>query len=390
MTAHPANLDTAEKPFRKRKTLSPESHDPPKGLDTEPPKKPAPSDLPKEGLEGLSDEALSTIRDFCLFLSGIKGRSKHTLRAYAQNLKDYFLFLENKKLSYLKAGKTEIRAWVFSLRARLDNVSIARALSAIKSFYAWQIREGLLALNPAVLVRSPKQSVRQAKFLTPSEAGALLDQKAQTPSDLRDMAILELAYSSGLRVAELVALDIRDANLKASLVMVRSGKGGKDRLVPMGQPAVKALKAWLKARPAFMAEAALKDPNDPLTHPGEALFLGKKLGQRLCDREVRRILASKLASAGLDTQYGPHSLRHSFATHLLSAGADLRAIQEMLGHRSLGTTQRYTHLDLSTLREAYKAHPRARMTPETGQAPGPPISENKNIAPAMAKITQYR
>jgi integrase/recombinase XerC len=175
----------------------------------------------------------------------------------------------------------------------------------------------------------------------------------------RDQAVFELVYSTGLRVGELVALNLDAVDLKNLTVLVRRGKGGKDRLVPFGQPAAEALKAWLILRPELL---------DPKKDDGQlALFLGRR-GGRLNDREVRRVLEARLDNRGLDRRYSPHSLRHSFATHLLSAGADLKAIQEMLGHSSLATTERYTHLDLDRLRQVYRqAHPRAKESPKDDQ-----------------------
>jgi integrase/recombinase XerC len=184
---------------------------------------------------------------------------------------------------------------------------------------------------------------------------------------LRDQAVLELAYSSGLRVGELVALDPGDVDLAGARVLVRRGKGGKDRLIPMGPPAAKALALWLERRRHLcpLPEGGPKGAGAGTSGP---LFLGRR-GGRLHDREVRRILSRRLAGAGLDASLGPHSLRHSFASHLLIAGADLKSIQDMLGHSSLAVTQRYTHLDLDHLRRAYRAHPRAKAGPDAGSAP---------------------
>lgn len=184
---------------------------------------------------------------------------------------------------------------------------------------------------------------------------------AADPVAARDQAVLELAYSTGLRVGELVALDVKDVDFSASRVLVRHGKGAKDRLVPMGIPAAEALRAWLEKRGHLAVKgASLK------SGPVKALFLGSR-GGRLNDREVRRILDKRLLETGLDSALSPHGLRHSFASHLLAAGADLKSIQEMLGHSSLAATERYTHLDLDKLRQAYRAHPRARAD---SQKPG--------------------
>jgi integrase/recombinase XerC len=248
------------------------------------------------------------------------------------------------------------------------------------------VREGRAAWNPAAAVARPKLARRQPRFLTAAEAGDLLEDRrpgqgappaaGAAPEPLprhsaRDQAVLELAYSSGLRVGELVSLDVDDLDLSGGWVRVRDGKGGKGRVVPVGLPAARAARAWLAVRGAPPAPSGGK--------PSRALFLGAR-GGRLDPREVRRILGRRLAAAGLDPAYSPHSLRHSFATHLLESGADLRAIQEMLGHASLSTTELYTHLDLSSLRRAYAAHPRA--LPQTGSArPSPPADRRDDDVP---------
>ncbi|MDR1607753.1 MAG: tyrosine-type recombinase/integrase [Deltaproteobacteria bacterium] len=283
---------------------------------------------------------------------GASQRSPHTLRAYAGDLGQFALSLGSA--SFLTAGQAQIRSFVFSLRGSRANAAIGRALSALNSFYAWLIAEGQLEHNPAQSVQRPKTPKKKPLFLTPREVLELLesvqDQEGE-PHWLRDQAALELLYSAGLRVGELVALDISDLDLTQGRVLVRQGKGAKDRLVPVGLPAIEALKKYLAPRALDLKARANKKAISPL-------FLGSR-GQRLGDREVRRLLDRRLALAGLDNRYHPHSLRHSFATHLLSNGADLRAIQEMLGHQSLEATQLYAHLDLGALKQAYQAHPRA-------------------------------
>ena len=309
-------------------------------------------------------EALEKFKKYQVSL----GRSVHTVRAYTSEIKAFGEFLERRNLAWTEAGKAEVRAFLFDLKGRkLTNSSISRHLSSLRAFYRWLIREGDSDWNPAASVVGPKLPRNQALFFTEREAEILLEDEpvkreaqegeaAQEPPvenskssilEVRAQAVLELIYSTGLRVGELVRLDITDVDFRASRLLVRLGKGGKDRLVPFGEPAAMALQAWLECR----AEIAV----DP-----DALFLGRR-GGRLGDREVRRFLTTRLNRQGLDQRYSPHSLRHSFATHLLSAGADLSAIGEMLGHSSLATTERYTHLDLDGLRRTYsKAHPRAK------------------------------
>jgi integrase/recombinase XerC len=324
-------------------------------------------------------------------MAAVRNRRPNTLIAYARELRGYAAFLAARGTGLHEAGKIHLRTYVLELRSRLDNSSIARALSAIKSFGAWLVREGRSGWSPASAVKRPKLAKRQPRFLSVAEAKDLLDadpsrsaasgsaappREARKPGPraaaplhaARDQAVLELAYSSGLRVGELSALDLGDLNLSEGWVYVRSGKGAKDRAVPVGLPAADAARAWLKVRSAMFLGL------DPSRRP-EALFLGAR-GGRLPDREIRRILRKRLALAGLDVGYSPHSLRHSFATHLLESGADLKAIKDMLGHSSLSTTERYTHLDLGSLRRAYRAHPRALSQPDGARSSGDADTED--------------
>ncbi len=302
--------------------------------------------------------------DILNFINHLKvlGRSPHTIRAYSAELESFRQFLAERKQNHLTATKAEIRLYLFELKANRPS-SIARALAALRSFYRWLMAEGLIETNPAIGLIGPKKAQKQPLFLTERETQILLDApdapaidspKTTATSDFaeRNQALFELAYSSGLRVGELVRLDLRDIDLKRQTLLVRQGKGAKDRHVPVGTVAARAVEAWLGKRGYFF---------DP-AKSGEALFLGRR-GGRLNDREVRRVLDARLSERGLDHRYSPHSLRHTFATHLLTAGADLKAIGDMLGHSSLATTERYTHLDLDRLRQVHRnAHPRARQT----------------------------
>ncbi|MDL2259392.1 tyrosine recombinase XerC [Deltaproteobacteria bacterium OttesenSCG-928-K17] len=296
------------------------------------------------------------VEEFEKYLQGVLGRSAHTVRAYGGEVRLFGRFLESRGRAFDQAEKNDVRAFLFELKGReLGNVSISRALSSLRAFYRWRVRGGFMDHNPAASVAGPKQPKKQSLFLTERETEILLsgdgeESGSRSPEQLRDQAVFELAYGAGLRVGELVGLDLDDVNLAAATVMVRRGKGGKDRLTPFGQTAAEALAAWLKARGGFISPGG----------ESRALFLGRR-GGRLNDRQVRRVLDARLAERGLDTRYSPHSLRHSFATHLLASGADLKAIQEMLGHSSLATTERYTHLDLERLRRVYRqSHPRAK------------------------------
>jgi integrase/recombinase XerC len=231
--------------------------------------------------------------------------------------------------------------------------TIARRIASIRSWCRFLCRQGLLANNPAVGLRGPRQERKLPHFLTREDMLRLLEAPpAATPLGLRDRAILEALYSAGLRVSELTGLDLADVDLDSGLATVR-GKGRRERLALFGPQAVEALQAWLAARTAMLAKRG------PAALRNEALFLNKS-GSRLTSRSVGRLLEKYLAMAGLDPRTSPHTLRHSFATHLLDAGADIRSVQELLGHRNLTTTQIYTHVTTQRLRDSYhRAHPRA-------------------------------
>jgi integrase/recombinase XerC len=226
---------------------------------------------------------------------------------------------------------------------------MGRHLSALRTFFAFLKREGRVEGNPAKAVGTPRRERTLPRTLSVSEAAAVVETKGREGVlGLRDRALLELLYATGLRVSELVGLRLEDVDLSARQVRT-VGKGRKERVVPFGQPAGAAVRAWLKAR-ATLAPA----PRD-----AEIVFLNARAG-RLTDRSVRRVLDRAVQEAAVPRHASPHALRHSFATHLLAAGADLRSIQELLGHASLSTTQRYTHLDAERLIEVYrKSHPRA-------------------------------
>lgn len=228
--------------------------------------------------------------------------------------------------------------------------TVARKLASMRSFFAYCQREGWIAINPGKPLRSPKRGRTLPRFLTGDEIGRLLAApRPEAAGGLRDRALLELMYSAGVRVRELVDLDDADLDLTNGTVRVR-GKGRRERLGIVGSHARQALRAWLDARPARVPMRGVRRP----------LFINK-LGGRLSVRGVARLLEKHLATAGLARRASPHTLRHSFATHLLDAGADIRSVQELLGHKSLVTTQVYTHVTTSRLLEAFeRAHPRAR------------------------------
>lgn len=277
-----------------------------------------------------------------------KNVSPHTLRAYELDGHEFLKFLgENKNVTHLR-----LRAYLAGLRSRgLSKSSIARKLAALRSFFRFLCREEILKSNPIVALRTPKQEKRLPKILTADEVTRLLDTTSgDEPADLRDRAILEMLYSTGMRVSELAALNVKDVDFFAEIVVVM-GKRRKERVCHLGSHALKALDAWLERRGISKVKASrCSDP----------LFVNLK-GTRLTTRSIARVLAKRLTQAGLSTRSTPHTLRHSFATHLLDRGADLRSVQELLGHASLSSTQIYTHLSAERLKEVYeKAHPLAK------------------------------
>jgi len=308
-------------------------------------------------LEGL-------IGAFLEHLAEERGYSQHTLRAYRGDLERFLTFVargfHNTTEDRLRTDVVDtaaVRAFLAHLtQAKVGARSQARALSAVRSLFRFACRAGLLETNPAAAVRTPKQPQRLPRELRPGEIENLLDAAGSTTEQpelaLRDRAILELLYATGLRVGELVSLDWADLDLDDGTLRV-VGKGDKERMVPFGQTAQRALLAWLGAWDAVRARAAT-------VRGGEPLFLNFR-GGRLTDRSVRRILDACVAAAALHAGVHPHAIRHSFATHLLENGADLRMIQELLGHSSLATTQRYTHLEIDRLMTVYReSHPRAK------------------------------
>jgi integrase/recombinase XerC len=274
-----------------------------------------------------------------------KNVSPHTLRGYLSDLEQLADFLGEKDVD--SVDHQTLRRFVAHLMDLKERKSsIARKLSAVRSFFRFLNREGIVAANPARLVATPKRERRLPAVLTVDDAARVIDAKARDEgSALRDRAILETLYSTGIRVSELVGMNREDINVHDRVVRIR-GKGRKERIVPVGRKALDAVHAYL----------ALKE-NGP---EAAAVFTGPA-GKRLTVRTVQRILENRRKSLGLAQKASPHTLRHSFATHMLESGADLRALQELLGHASLSTTQRYTHLNLDALMETYdKAHPRAK------------------------------
>lgn len=287
------------------------------------------------------------IEQFYDSLKAERDASPNTLKAYAIDLKEFLQFIDKKPED---VDNLDIRSFLASLHHRkLKKSSVSRKLATIRSFFKYLHREGVVKKNPAKLVASPKVPKSLPRFLTVDETFALMEApKGDTFHASRDRAILELLYSSGLRVSELTALDINDLDMKESLIRVK-GKGKKERIIPVGSKAIDAIKNYLPERILIKK----KSP---------AYFLNSR-GGRLTQRTVRRIVVKYGKLIALRGSLSPHTLRHTFATHLLHSGADLRSIQELLGHLSLSTTQKYTHVDIAHLMDVYdKAHPLAKKT----------------------------
>jgi integrase/recombinase XerC len=301
------------------------------------------------------------IRQFIQYLSSEKNASPHTCRCYQEDLEEFEKFLRSHEEGVFTSGRPEwekvdriaIRKYLSVLHRINKKSSIARKISTLRSFYRYLVQERIVSTNPAKVVSTPKVEKTLPATLTVDEAFELMEsphrplkkgsQAEAKSSPLRDRAILELLYSSGLRVGELVGLNLKHLDLHLGIVRVM-GKGRKERIVPIGEKAVAAIKVYLDQR---------ADPENE-----SPLFVNLR-GGRLTSRSVARLMKKYTKASGIVRKVSPHSLRHSFATHLLDAGADIREIQEMLGHASLSTTQKYIHLSPGKLMEVYdKAHPR--------------------------------
>lgn len=295
------------------------------------------------------------IAQFLVYMRVERGASAHTLKGYREDLiaaAEYFAEEDGATPDPASLTSVDMRGLLAALHeAGYAKTSIARKLASLRSFYRFGQREGWVKTNPARALRNPRKGRSLPHFLTTADIGKLLSAPpAGEPMGLRDRAILETLYSAGLRVSELVGLNDGDADLAQGVLRVR-GKGRRERLSPLGSFAIRALKAWLRVRTLSPKESQGR----------EAPVFTNRFGKRLTTRSVGRMLEKYLRETGLDRRTSPHTLRHSFATHLLDRGADIRSVQELLGHKSLVTTQIYTHVSTANLRAAYeKAHPRAR------------------------------
>lgn len=293
------------------------------------------------------------LESYYQYLRSEKRLSPHTLKNYRRDIEAFAGFTESidsntqEKIFWPKVNSHLVRSFIASQhRSGLSSSSIQRSLSAIRSFYNYLLREGKVVNNPVQGIRAPKGAQKLPKPLDVDQVSRLLDIDSQEPLAIRDRAMMELLYSSGLRLAELVSLDINDIDMKDATVRI-TGKGAKTRVVPVGRLARQAIQGWQKIR------GQLADVDE------HALFVSKQ-GKRLGPRSIQQRLQYWGQRQALDGRVHPHKLRHSFASHLLESSGDLRAVQELLGHADISTTQIYTHLDFQHLAKVYdQAHPRA-------------------------------
>lgn len=292
------------------------------------------------------DEILHSFLDF---LSVEKGYSRNTILAYSSDLNKWIIFLKKEKIAWGQAGEEDLVRFIHEQsRAGLSARSLARMISSLKSFYKFLLLDGLVEKNQAANLSSPKIWLKLPQFLTVDEVESLLQQPDESRiRGIRDRAMLELLYATGLRVSELVSLKIKELNMEEGFLLCR-GKGGKERIVPVGKSARQAIRRYLqKARPKLTRA------------PCDFLFLTSR-GGAFSRQGFWKMLKAYACKSGLSLKISPHILRHSFATHLLERGADLRSVQLMLGHAQITTTQIYTHVSRERLRQVYeKYHPRA-------------------------------
>ena len=290
------------------------------------------------------------LSQFLTSLKHEKNASPHTISSYRRDLLQLACFLEEKKVKLKEIDNIVLRGFLAVLQGRKNKKStIARKLASIRSFLQFCIKMKWLEDNPAKVVATPKQEKHVPSFLSEDEMAEFLDiPDSRQPLDSRDKCVLELLYATGIRVSELVGINLEDVDFTERLIRIR-GKGKKERIVPFGKKAEDSLASYIRAR----HQLNRGEGNDA------ALFLNYR-GERLTSRSVERIVDRYIRITAMRRKISPHSLRHSFASHLLSRGADLRVIQELLGHESLATTQKYTHLDLKQLLDVYKkSHPRS-------------------------------
>ncbi|MCP4786306.1 MAG: tyrosine recombinase XerC [Fuerstiella sp.] len=299
----------------------------------------------------------SAAPSFLNYLKVERNCSELTIKSYADDLSHLSEFILEQFGTVPRPDAievTQLRSYVAYLHeCGYAQATVARRLACLRSFFRYCQREGLCDSNPAKPLRTPRAGKKLPHFLTTEEVGRLLLAPLATKDDgLRDRAILETVYSAGLRVAEVVGLDLQDYDRPSGIIRVR-GKGRKERIAPVGSYATKAVQSWL----------AVRKPDTNADQIDQAALFLNRFGRRLTTRSIGRMLEKHILTAGLSQQTSPHTLRHSFATHLLDGGADLRSVQELLGHKSLTTTQIYTHISTRRLRETYEAsHPHAQSS----------------------------
>lgn len=285
------------------------------------------------------------IEAFFRYLDVERGASANTLKSYRSDLADCAVFFARRRLGGLaQADARALRVYLADLHERgLQRTSMARRLAALRSFYRFLVRRGRLRRNPATELKTPRLPKRLPGYLPIDESEVLLSaDPGGAATGARDRAILETLYATGVRVAELSGLSVEEVDLAEGTARVL-GKGGKERIVPIGTKAIEAIRAYLRDG-----------------HPGSGPLFRNRRGGRLTVRSLHRVVRARARAVGLARRVTPHTLRHTFATHLLDAGADLRLIQELLGHARLGTTQKYTHVSVDRLMKVYdNAHPRA-------------------------------
>jgi integrase/recombinase XerD len=309
--------------------------------------------------------------EFLAALELERGLSRNTLEAYRSDLQQFGLFLERQGRDPLEVTARDLAAYVSELadghdgRPPLAASSLQRKIACLRSFYRHLRREQILSHDPTAELRPPRQPARLPKVLTRDEVNRLLGAPRGTePAALRDRALLETMYACGLRASEATTLELRELDLEAGMLLAR-GKGSKERIVPVGREAARALEHYLsQARPQLVG-----------LHPEPHVFVNLR-GRGLTRQGLYRIVQTHARAVGLDSRMSPHTLRHTFATHLLAGGCDLRSLQEMLGHADIGTTQIYTHLSTERLRDVYfTAHPRAQIDHPSSETAGLPVGE---------------
>jgi integrase/recombinase XerC len=301
------------------------------------------------------------IQDFQIYLDVERNVSEHTRKAYIADIEEFSSFLrgdniKKKREIIINVEPETIRTYLTHLyNKKIKRITVNRKISSLRSFYKYLLRAGKINSNPAEMVQTPKIEKYMPTFLSVDETFQLLNaQGDNSASGLRDHAMLELFYSSGLRLSELAGLNVTDFDFGQALVKLR-GKGKKERIVPVGKPALQTINDYIKKT----AEVRKKYEDNIFKNP---LFLNSR-GERITARSIARIVDATTVKSGIGRKISPHALRHSFATHLLNAGADLRSIQELLGHASLSTTQKYTAVNINHMMEIYdKAHPRAKKS----------------------------